>query len=75
VNPEVNSEQESETTRQKFREKLRSGSLDERMVELELSAITNADDAMMGPFNMEEMGINCRKCSVIFFLKKKNAAK
>jgi len=36
--PAANGEQENEATRQKFREKLRSGSLDERMVELEVSA-------------------------------------
>ena len=36
--PAASIEQENEATRQKFREKLRSGSLDERMVELELSA-------------------------------------
>ncbi|MCX6120328.1 MAG: ATP-dependent protease ATPase subunit HslU [Ignavibacteriales bacterium] len=61
VNPEIASEQESETTRQKFREKLRSGSLDERMVELELSTSPMPMMQVMGPFNMEEMGINLQE--------------
>jgi ATP-dependent HslUV protease ATP-binding subunit HslU len=54
-------EQENEATRQKFREKLRSGSLDERMVELELSASQMPMMQVMGPFNMEEMGINLQE--------------
>jgi len=57
----VNIEQENETTRQKFREKLRSGSLDERMVELELSASQMPLMQVMGPFSMEEMGINLQE--------------
>jgi ATP-dependent HslUV protease ATP-binding subunit HslU len=61
LNPDVNSEQESETTRHKFREKLRSGSLDERMVELELSASQMPMMQVMGPFNLEEMGINLQE--------------
>ncbi len=61
VNPAVNVEQDNETTRQKFREKLRSGSLDERMVELELSASQMPLMQVMGPFSMEEMGINLQE--------------
>ena len=61
VNPAVNIEQDNEITRQKFREKLRSGSLDERIVELELSASQMPMMQVMGPFNMEEMGINLQE--------------
>ena len=61
VNTAVNVEQDNETTRQKFREKLRSGSLDERMVELELSASQMPMMQVMGPFSMEEMGINLQE--------------
>lgn len=57
----VSVEQENETTRQKFREKLRSGSLDERMVELELSTSQMPLMQVMGPFSMEEMGINLQE--------------
>jgi ATP-dependent HslUV protease ATP-binding subunit HslU len=59
--PLTNMEQENETTRQKFREKLRSGSLDERMIELELSSAQMPMMQVMGPFNMEEMGINLQE--------------
>jgi ATP-dependent HslUV protease ATP-binding subunit HslU len=59
--PAASIEQENEATRQKFREKLRSGSLDERMVELELSASQMPMMQVMGPFNMEEMGINLQE--------------
>jgi ATP-dependent HslUV protease ATP-binding subunit HslU len=61
VNLAVNVEQDNETTRQKFREKLRSGNLDERMVELELSASQMPMMQVMGPFSMEEMGINLQE--------------
>jgi ATP-dependent HslUV protease ATP-binding subunit HslU len=57
----VNGEQEQDNTRQKFREKLRSGSLDERLVELELSAPQMPMMQVMGPFSMEEMGINLQE--------------
>ena len=59
--PAVNGEQEQENTRQKFREKLRSGSLEERLVELELSAQQMPMMQVMGPFSMEEMGINLQE--------------
>jgi ATP-dependent HslUV protease ATP-binding subunit HslU len=61
VIPAATLEQENDTTRQKFREKLRSGSLDERMVELEVSATQMPLMQVMGPFNMEEMGINLQE--------------
>jgi ATP-dependent HslUV protease ATP-binding subunit HslU len=57
----VNGDQENEHTREKFREKLRSGSLDERMIELELSTSQMPMMQVMGPFNMEEMGINLQE--------------
>jgi ATP-dependent HslUV protease ATP-binding subunit HslU len=61
ITPAANGEQEQENTRQKFREKLRSGNLDERLVELELSAPQMPMMQVMGPFNMEEMGINLQE--------------
>ncbi|MGB2868225.1 MAG: ATP-dependent protease ATPase subunit HslU [Bacteroidota bacterium] len=51
-------EEENEKTRQKFREKLRAGSLDDRMVELETSAPQMPLMQVMGPMSLEEMGIN-----------------
>ncbi len=49
---------EHESTRQKFREKLRNGSLDERMVDLEVTAPQAPIMQVMGPVSLEEMGIN-----------------
>jgi ATP-dependent HslUV protease ATP-binding subunit HslU len=53
--------EEHENTRQKFREKLRSGALDERIVELELSFAQIPSMQVMGPFSMEEIGVNLQE--------------
>lgn len=52
-------EPEKHTTREKFREKLRKGELDDRTIELDLP-VSPAGPSMqvIGPVNMEEMGIN-----------------
>ena len=55
-NPEINIEQENENTRQKFREKLRSGSLDDRIVELEISSSQMPMMQVMGPFQYGRNG-------------------
>jgi ATP-dependent HslUV protease ATP-binding subunit HslU len=52
---------EGSATREKLRQKLREGSLDDRTVELDVS---NADGPLMqviGPTNLEEMGINLQE--------------
>lgn len=49
---------EDAKTRQKFREKLQSGSLDERVIELEMPTQQMPLMQVMGPMNLEEMGIN-----------------
>jgi ATP-dependent HslUV protease ATP-binding subunit HslU len=54
-------QEENEKTREKFREKLRSGALDGRIVELELSSAQMPLMQVMGPFSMEEMGINLQE--------------
>ncbi|HLF19163.1 MAG TPA: ATP-dependent protease ATPase subunit HslU [Bacteroidota bacterium] len=51
-------EEDQEKTRQRFREKLRSGALDERTVEIEVSAPQMPMMQVMGPVSLEEMGIN-----------------
>jgi len=53
--------EENENTRQKFREKLRSGALDERIIELELSFTQMPSMQVMGPFSMEEIGVNLQE--------------
>jgi ATP-dependent HslUV protease ATP-binding subunit HslU len=47
-----------ERTRQKFREKLRRGELDEREVEVEVSQNSSPMLQVFGPGGMEEMGMN-----------------
>jgi ATP-dependent HslUV protease ATP-binding subunit HslU len=53
--------EEDAKTRQKFREKLRSGSLDERTIELEMPTQQMPLMQVMGPMNLEEMGINVQE--------------
>jgi len=52
-------EPEKQNTREKFREKLRKGDLDDRTIELDLPAAPSGSGMqVIGPVNMEEMGIN-----------------
>jgi ATP-dependent HslUV protease ATP-binding subunit HslU len=53
--------EENESTRQKFREKLRSGALEDRVIELELSFTQMPAMQVMGPFSMEEIGVNLQE--------------
>jgi ATP-dependent HslUV protease ATP-binding subunit HslU len=53
--------EENESTRQKFREKLRSGALNDRVIELELSFAQMPAMQVMGPFSMEEIGVNLQE--------------
>jgi ATP-dependent HslUV protease ATP-binding subunit HslU len=48
-------------TREKFREKLRRGELDARPVELEVSSAQIPSMQVLGPVNMEEMGVNLQE--------------
>lgn len=52
---------ENNSTREKFREKLRSGEIEDRMIEVDVS--TNQLPAMQvfGPVTMEEMGLNIQE--------------
>ncbi|MEX1062367.1 MAG: ATP-dependent protease ATPase subunit HslU [Balneolaceae bacterium] len=48
----------NERTREKFREKLKNGELDERKIEIEVSAKKKPMMQVFGPQGVEEMGIN-----------------
>ncbi|HTP13694.1 MAG TPA: ATP-dependent protease ATPase subunit HslU [Bacteroidota bacterium] len=50
--------EEEAKTRLKFRDKLRAGALDERTIELEMPTQQMPLMQVMGPMNLEEMGIN-----------------
>jgi ATP-dependent HslUV protease ATP-binding subunit HslU len=51
-------EEENHTTRERFRERLRAGQLDERSVEVELAAAQTPLMQVIGPMNLEEVGVN-----------------
>ena len=50
-----------ERTRDRFREMLRDGQLDEREVEIEVADSSNPTLQMFGPMGLEEMGINLQE--------------
>jgi len=51
-------EEENDRTRERFREKLRTGELDERTIEVEMPVPQIPLMQVMGPVSLEEMGIN-----------------
>lgn len=51
-------EELNERTREKFREKLRRGELDDRTIELDVKAGGNQTMQIFGPAGMEELGMN-----------------
>ncbi len=52
---------ENKATREKFREKLRSGELEERTVEIDVSSPQVPAMQVFGPINIEEMGVNLQE--------------
>jgi ATP-dependent HslUV protease ATP-binding subunit HslU len=50
-----------ERTREKFRQKLRDGDLDDREIEIEVSSDSNQMMQVFGPMGMEEMGVNLQE--------------
>lgn len=60
--PEKASDAElNERTREKFREKLRNGDLDERKIELDLKQSKPKNFQVFGPQGMEELGMNLQE--------------
>ncbi len=49
------------TTRERFKEKLQAGSLDDRTIEMEVTATQAPSMQVFGPINIEEMGINIQE--------------
>ena len=58
--PIVESEQ-GNATREKFRERLRGGELETRMIEVDVTATQPPAMQVFGPMNMEEMGVNIQE--------------
>jgi ATP-dependent HslUV protease ATP-binding subunit HslU len=63
-------EQESRKTREKFREKLHSGELDHRTIEVDIPMAQMPLMQVMGPMSLEEMGINVQDMFGNLFPKK-----
>jgi ATP-dependent HslUV protease ATP-binding subunit HslU len=51
-------EEDNKRTREKFRKMLRDGKLDEKTIELDITVDAGASMQIMGPFGMDDMGIN-----------------
>lgn len=51
-------EEEHQTTREKFRERLRTGKLDERVIEVDVPSDASPMMQVFGPVGVEEMGMN-----------------
>ncbi|HLF13540.1 MAG TPA: ATP-dependent protease ATPase subunit HslU [Bacteroidota bacterium] len=58
---ESHDQDEHAATREKFREKLRRGELDARVIEMDVSATQVPAMQVFGPVNMEEMGVNLQE--------------
>ncbi|WP_420457181.1 ATP-dependent protease ATPase subunit HslU [Rubrivirga sp.] len=61
--PEAPTEEDDlrQRTREKFRDRLRAGSLDDREVEIDVSLDRTTNLQMFGPMGLEEMGINLQE--------------
>jgi ATP-dependent HslUV protease ATP-binding subunit HslU len=55
---QAEAEQEHQTTREKFRERLRAGKLDERILEVDVPSDSSPIMQVFGPVGVEEMGMN-----------------
>lgn len=51
-------EEDNQSTREKFRQKLKAGLLDDRVIELDVPASQGPLMQVVGPMNLEEMGLN-----------------
>jgi ATP-dependent HslUV protease ATP-binding subunit HslU len=51
----------NEKTRERFREKIKAGDLDDRVIEIDLLSDSLPSVQVMGPINLEEMGMNIQE--------------
>lgn len=52
---------DASTTREKFRQRLRDGKLEDRMIELDVPATDSPSMQVIGPMNLDDMGINLQE--------------
>lgn len=60
-NTPVSEEEENQTTRDKFRQRLRAGEMENRTIELDLPSTDGPLMQVIGPMNLEEMGVNLQE--------------
>ncbi len=59
--PAADEQDEASNTREKFRQKLRDGKLEDRMIELDVPASDAPSMQVIGPMNLDDMGINLQE--------------
>lgn len=67
--------EDNQATRERFREKLKSGSLDNRMIEFDATAEPTAVMQVLGPFGTDDLGINFQELLGNVMPKKKKKRK
>jgi ATP-dependent HslUV protease ATP-binding subunit HslU len=68
----ADAEDDLAATREKFRRKLRAGSLDERIIEVEVTESSAPSLEMFGPQGVEEVGINLKEMLPGIFNRSRN---
>ncbi len=58
ADPVAIEEDDNQSTREKFRQKLRAGSLEDKVIELDVPTSNMPQMQVIGPMNLEDMGIN-----------------
>lgn len=58
ADPALIDEDDNQSTREKFRQKLRAGSLEDKVIELDVPTSSMPQMQVIGPMNLEDMGIN-----------------
>jgi ATP-dependent HslUV protease ATP-binding subunit HslU len=53
-----NGEEDNQATREKFRQRLKAGQMEEKVIELDVPVTSSAMMQVIGPLNLEEMGVN-----------------
>jgi len=74
-NEETNDAVQNQKTREWMRQKLKSGEMDEKMIEFDASAQNAIGMQILGPFGMEDMGINIQEIMGNIMPKKKKKRK
>ncbi len=66
---------QNQKTREWMKEKLKKGEMDDKLIEFDISAQNNAGMQILGPFGMDDMGINIQEIMGNIMPKKKKKRK